>query len=78
MSNTVKKTISLSADLAAEIKKIALIEEKTLSSVVQEALKNYRRSRSKNDFYQLQGYWSNQAKSLGILSEKDLNRYLEK
>lgn len=78
MGRTVKKTISLSSDLADEIKRIAVTEEKSLSSVVQEALKSYRRSRLRKDFYELQGYWSTQAKAKGLLNEKDLSRYLKK
>jgi hypothetical protein len=34
--------------------------------------------RLKKEFYQLQGYWSRRAKEKGILSEKDLEKYLKK
>lgn len=78
MTTVVKKTISLSSDLADEIKRIAVGEEKTLSSVVQEALKNYRKTRLKTELFQIQGYWSSQAKARGILTEKDLRKYLKR
>jgi hypothetical protein len=32
----------------------------------------------KKEFYQIQDYWSSKAKAKGILSEKDLERYLKK
>jgi hypothetical protein len=72
----VKKTISLPSELARELEEQARAERKTLSGVVQEALWKARRSRLKNQFHQLQSYWSRKAKEKGILTEQDLERYL--
>jgi predicted transcriptional regulator len=76
MSRAVKKTISLPFELAKEVEEMARDERKTLSAIVQDALKVVRRERLKKDFYQIQKYWSSKAKEKGILTEKDLKRYL--
>lgn len=78
MGTAVKKTISLPPELAEEIETIAEEEGKTLSAVVQEALRSSRKARLEKEFYQIQGYWSRKAKEKGILTEKDLERYLKK
>lgn len=36
------------------------------------------KERLKKEFHQMQDYWSRKAKEKGILTEKDLERYLEK
>jgi metal-responsive CopG/Arc/MetJ family transcriptional regulator len=78
MTTAVKKTISLPPELAKEIETIANEEGKTLSAIIQDALRLIRKERLKKGFYQIQGYWSSKAKAKGILSEKDLERYLKK
>jgi len=78
MGTAVKKTISLPPDLAREAEEIASEEGKTLSAVIQDALRVARRERLKRGFKEIQGYWSRKAKEKGILSEKDLERYLSK
>jgi len=62
MPRAIKKTISLPFELAKEIEDIAREERKTLSAVIQEALKVSRKERLK--------------KEKGIVAEKDLKRYL--
>lgn len=76
MGTAVKKTISLPPDLAREAEEIARAEGKTLSGVIQEALRLARRQRLSHELRDIRGYWSRQAKEKGILSEKDLDRYL--
>ena len=76
MGNAVKKTISLPEDLAREAEAIARAEGKTLSGVIQEALRSARIQRRLQDLRGIQGYWSRMARDRGILSEKDLARYL--
>ena len=76
MSRAVKKTISLPLELAREVEETAREERKTLSAVVQDALKVLKKERLKKEFYQIQSYWSSKAKEKGILTEKDLERYL--
>src|SRR5437588_12229459 len=76
MASAVKKTISLPADLARETEALARAEGKTLSAVVQDALRRARIERQLQELRGLQGYWSRKARDQGILSEKDLERYL--
>ena len=76
MATAVKKTISLPPELAREVEEIAREEGKPLSVVIQDALKLAKKERLKKEFYQIQNYWSRKAKEKGILTEKDLERYL--
>jgi len=76
MGTAVKKTISLPPDLAAEAETRAREEGKTLSAIIQDALRLARQERLKGEFRDMQGYWSKKAKDKGILTEKDLERYL--
>ena len=77
MGTAVKKTISLPPELAKEVEDIAREEGKPLSAVIQDALRLARKERIKKEFYQAQDYWSRKAKEKGILTEKDLDRYLK-
>ena len=77
MATAVKKTISLPPDLAREVEEMAREEGKPVSAVVQDALRRAMRERLKRNFYQVQGYWSRKAKEKGVLSERDLERYLK-
>lgn len=77
MGSTVKKTISLPAALAKEAEEMAEAEGKTLSAVVQEALRSVRATRLKKELHHLQGYWSRKAEEKGIFTERDLERYLQ-
>ena len=77
MPNAVKKTISLPPDLARAAEQIARAEGKTLSAVVQDALRDARAVRLRDELKALQGYWSRRAKEQGVLTEEDLQRYLQ-
>ena len=77
MASAVKKTISLPADLAREAEALARAEGKTLSAVVQDALRRARIERRLQELRGMQGYWSRKARDQGILSEKELERYLD-
>lgn len=76
MATAVKKTISLPADLARDTEALARAEGKTLSAVVQDALRQARAARRLHEFHGIQGYWSRQARAKGLLTEADLERYL--
>jgi metal-responsive CopG/Arc/MetJ family transcriptional regulator len=78
VATAVKKTISLPPELAKEAEETAREEGKTLSAVIQDALRLARKERLKKEFYQIKEYWSQKAKEKGILTEKDLERYLKK
>lgn len=76
MANAVKKTTSLPADLAREAEALAEAEGKTLSAVIQDALRQARIARRGDEFRAIEGYWSRKARDNGILTEEDLERYL--
>ena len=77
MKNAVRKTISLPLDLARAAEQMAREEGKTLSAVVQDALREARAARLREELGELQDYWSRRAKERGILTEEDLQRYLQ-
>ena len=77
MATAVKKTISLPPELAEEAERIATEEGKSLSAVIQDSLRSTRKERLKKEFYQIQDFWSRKAKDKGILTERDLERYLK-
>ena len=76
MGTVVKKTISLPAALAREAEAIARAEGKTLSAVVQDALRQALIAGAFGNCG-IQGYWSRLALDKGILTERDLERYLK-
>ena len=71
-----KKTISLPPELAREAEEVARLEGKSLSAVIQDALRQARAHRLKGELENLQGCWSRVAREKGILTEEDLERYL--
>lgn len=78
MGTAVKKTISLPPAMSKELDEIAREEGKTVSAVIQEALRTAKRERLKPGFLAVQGYWTRKAKDKGIVTERDLRRYLAK
>ena len=76
MSTVVKKTISLPAALAREAEALARAEGKTLSAVVQDALRQARVERRLQELRGVQGFWSRKARDKRILTEQDLERYV--
>ena len=76
MGAAVKKTISLPADLARDAEALARAEGKTWRAVVQDALRQARIERRLQELRGIQGYWSRKARDQGILTERDLERYL--
>ena len=76
MAGAVKRTISLPPELAAEAEEIARAEGKTLSGVVQDALREARARRLKAELKEIQDFWSAKARAKGVLTEEDLERFL--
>ena len=76
MGTAVKRTIFLPLDLARYAEALARKQGKTLSAVIQDALRFAGTERRFQELHNLQGYWSRQARAKGILSEQDLERYL--
>ena len=78
MTTAVKKTISLPPELARAAEEIARAEGKTLSGVIQDALRAARAAQLKAELRNVQSYWSKKARDKGVLTEKDLERLLER
>jgi hypothetical protein len=78
MTTAVKKTISLPADLARDAEALACAEGKTLSGVIQDALRQARIERRLQELRGIQNYWSRKARDKGLVTEQDLARYLAK
>lgn len=76
MVTAVKKTISLPPELARQLEEMAETEGKSVSAIVQDALRLANREYLKQQYSGVQGYWSRKAREKGILSEKELKRYL--
>ena len=75
-TRSIKKAISLPQDLARFAASTAREEGKTVSAVVQDAMRAYRGSRLRDEYKNLQGFWAGRARDKGILTERDLARYL--
>jgi predicted transcriptional regulator len=78
MATSVKKTISLPAELARDAEALAKAEGKTLSAVIQDALRQTRIERRRRELHGMQGYWSRKARDRGILTEQDIERHLRR
>ena len=76
MGTVVKKTISLPPALSKELDEIAREEGKTVSAVIQEALRLAKRERLKERLLTVQGCWTRKAKAKRIVTEDDLRKYL--
>ena len=76
MASAVKKTISLPVDLARDAESLARAEGKTLSGVIQDALRQAQIDRRLQELRGIQGFWSRKARDKGLLTERDLERYL--
>ena len=77
MAAAVKKTIFLPAELARDAEAWAKAEGKTLSAVIQDALRSARVDRRLQELRGIQAYWSRKARERGLLTEQDLERYLD-
>ncbi len=76
MTRVVKKTVSLPFELAKEVEEIAREEGKSLSALVQEALRLSKKEKLKREFYESQRYWSLKAREKGVLTRERFKRYL--
>ena len=78
MTTAVTKTISRPADLARDAEALARAEGKTLSGVIQDALRQAGIERRLQELRGIQAYWSGKARDKGLLTEQDLARYLSR
>jgi hypothetical protein len=78
MATAVKKTIYLPAKLARDAEALAKAEGKTLSAVIQDALRQTRIERRLKELRGMQGYWGRKADDRDILTEQSLERHLRR
>lgn len=78
MTSRVRKTIVLPADLARDAEAVARAEGKTLNAVIEGALRQARIKRWRQELRVMQDYWSGKARDNGILTEIDLECYLDR
>lgn len=76
MSTAVKKSVVLSPALSKELTQIAREEGKTVNAVIQDSLRESRRKRLTQSVLAMQGYWTRKAREKGIVTERDLRKYL--
>ena len=74
MGTAVKRTIFLPAELARDAEALAKAQGKTLSAVIQDALRSARIDRRLQELRGIQRYWSRKARQRGVLTEQDLDR----
>lgn len=72
----VRKTILLPSDLARDAEATARTEGKTLSAVIEDALRRACIERKRQELRVMQDYWSSKARDKGLLAETDLEDYL--
>jgi hypothetical protein len=76
VSSDEKFMIELAADLANWVRETARHEGRTASSIIEEALRVSREQRTICEYREIQNFWSRKASERGILTKRDLKRYL--
>jgi hypothetical protein len=76
MSKVGKKVVTLPAHLLPKLRLLHAMRTRSLSSVIRDALQALVRARRREEFWELQAYWSNRAQAKGVLSQLDLRRLL--
>lgn len=76
MSTAVRKSIVLPVDLARRAETWARAEGKSLSDIVQDALRQAGIKCRIQRLRCVQSYWCRKARNKGILTEKDLAKHL--
>jgi predicted DNA-binding ribbon-helix-helix protein len=78
MATAAKRQLALSAALWKELNQLARREGKSTVAVLQDLVLENKHNRLGQEFRTIQGYWSKKAKAKGILTARDLHRYLAK
>jgi len=78
MATAAKRQLALPAALLKELDQLARREGKSTLAVLQELVSENKYNRPEQEFRAIQGYWSKKAKAKGILTSRDLKRYLTK
>jgi hypothetical protein len=78
MATAAKRQLVLPAALSRELNRLARREGKSALAVLQDLVSENEHNRLEQEFRAIQGYWSKRAKAKGILTARDLQRYLAK
>jgi hypothetical protein len=78
MATAAKRQLAISAALSKELGQLARREGKSALEVLQDLVSENKHNRLEQEFRAIQGYWSKKAKAKGILTARDLQRYLAK
>jgi len=78
MARAAKRQLALPAALSRKLDQLARREVKTRVAVLQDLVSENKHNRLEQEFRAIQGYWSKKAKAKGILTARDLQRYLTK
>lgn len=78
MATAAKRQLALPAALSKELDALARREGKSAVAVLQDLVSESKHNRLEQEFRAIQGYWSKKAKAKGVLTSRDLLRYLAK
>jgi hypothetical protein len=78
MATAAKRQLALPAALSKELDLLARREGKSALAVLQDLVSENKHNRLGQEYRAIQGYWRKRAKAKGILTARDLQRYLAK
>ena len=78
MATVAKRQLTLPPALSKELDQLARRKGKSTVAVLKDLVSENKHNRLEQEFRAIQGYWSKKAKTKGILTSRDLLRYLAK
>lgn len=78
MATTAKRQLALPVTLSRDLERLARRKGKSMVAVLQDLVTENKQDRLTQEFEQIQGYWGKKAKEKGIITTRDLKRYLAK
>ena len=78
MATTAKRHLALPLALSRDLERLARRKGKSAVAVLQDLVTENKQNRLAREFKQIQGYWGKKAKEKGIITARDLKRYLAK
>jgi hypothetical protein len=78
MATTAKRQLALLLALSRDLERLARRKGKCMVAVLQDPVTENKQNRLAQEFKQIQGYWGKKAKEKGIITARDLKRYLAK
>ncbi|MGZ8405950.1 MAG: hypothetical protein ACXW4C_11580 [Nitrospira sp.] len=78
MATAAKRPLVLPLALSRDLERLARRKGKSTVAVLQDLVTENKQNRLAQEFKQIQGYWGKKAKEKGIITARDLKRYLAK